>query len=248
MAIVAEENYMSKLFPNAVCLLACAMLGPAGYLAAQEEPIAVAAPVAKPTSDADKPAAAATDTSASEPAKADAAKAGPATDKRVRPLTVSIQLLRSDLVLTGALTDSTMLSLRTAFGEASIPLAEVAGVRFPSGQDTTTTLVMLNGDSITGASDVKTVTVETEWGSAKINGENISSMMFVPGLEWQNTKGLNGSRWTLTEAKARPTGPTTSNPAASNSSIPGLPGAPQASGALPSNSAPNATPRVVFPR
>ncbi len=65
---------------------------------------------------------------------------------------------------------------------------------------------MLNGDSITGASDVKTVTVETEWGVAKINGENISSMMFVPGLEWQNAKGLNGNRWTLTEAKAKPAG------------------------------------------
>ncbi len=110
------------------------------------------------------------------------------SDKRVRPLTVSVQLLRSDLVITGALTDSTLMGLRTAFGEASIPLSEVAGVRFPSGQDTSTTLVMLNGDSITGASDVKTITVETEWGVAKVNGENISSMMFVPGLEWQATK------------------------------------------------------------
>jgi hypothetical protein len=152
-------------------------------------------------------------------------------------LTVSIQLLRSDLVLTGALTDSTILNLKTAFGEASIPLSEVAGVRFPSGQDTSTTLVMLNGDSITGASDVKAITVETEWGSAKVNGENISSMMFVPGLEWQSANGLNGARWTLTEAKAKPAPGV--NPAA-NKTVPGLPQQPPALN--------NTTPRVLFPQ
>lgn len=235
---------MYKLFRTTICcLLAGATCGPVLNVQAQEEPIAVAAPVAKENSkEAVKP----------DEAKADIAKSSEpksVSDKRVRPLTVSIQLLRSDLVLTGALTDSTMLALRTAFGEASIPLSEVAGVRFPSGQDTSTTLVMLNGDSITGASDVKTVTVETEWGSAKINGENISSMLFVPGLEWQSTKGLNGSRWGLTEAKAKPAG-TSAAPTsgALNNSIPGLP---PSSAALPSTSAgsqTNNTPRVVFPR
>ena len=233
---------MSKMFRIAFCcFLAGAMVAPVNAHA-QEEPIAVAAPVAKEESKDAKPGE----------AKADLAKAAEPTsvsDKRVRPLTVSIQLLRSDLVITGALTDSTMLALRTAFGEASIPLSEVAGVRFPSGQDTSTTLVMLNGDSITGASDVKSVTVETEWGSAKINGENISSMLFVPGLEWQSAKGLNGNRWGLTEAKAKPAG-TSPAPAgnALNNSIPGLP--PQ-NGVLPSTSAgsqTNNTPRVVFPR
>ncbi len=205
---------------------------------AQEEPIAVAAPV---TADAPK------EVVGQEVIKVDAAKAAEVkseSDKRVRPLTVSIQLLRSDLVLTGALTDSTLLALKTAFGEASIPLSEVAGVRFPSGQDTSTTLVMLNGDSITGASDVKSVTVETEWGSAKVNGENISSMMFVPGLEWQNTKGLNGSRWTLTEAKAKPAGtavaPSATTSGAPNNSIPGLP--------APNGNNASTSPRVVFPR
>lgn len=232
---------MFKLFRCSCCLLALSVFVPASVVRAQEEPIAVAAPVAKdPAADGAKP----------ETVKSDAAlqtsepKSG--SDKRVRPLTVSVQLLRTDLVLTGALTDSTLMALRTAFGEASIPLSEVAGVRFPSGQDTSTTLVMLNGDSITGASDVKAVTVETEWGSAKINGENISSMMFVPGLEWQSVKGLNGTRWTLTEAKAKPAGTSAAPNAPSvplggglpNNSVPGLPN--------PSQS--NNAPRVVFPK
>ncbi len=111
---------------------------------------------------------------------------------------------------------------------------------------------MLNGDSITGASDVKSVTIETEWGSAKINGQNISSMMFVPGLEWQSINGLNGARWTLTEAKAKPTNPA---PGSSNQPQSSVSAGNAGNGSFPSNGngngllpAGNNAPRVVFPR
>ncbi len=73
---------------------------------------------------------------------------------------------------------------------------------------------MLNGDSITGASDIRTVTIETEWGTAKINGENLASMLFVPGLQWQSIAGLNGNRWSLIEAKVKPVGPSANGPSA----------------------------------
>ncbi|MEP3927620.1 MAG: hypothetical protein ABJM55_02855, partial [Rhodopirellula bahusiensis] len=89
--------------------------------------------------------------------------------------------------------------MQTSFGTASIPLSEVAGIRFASANDATTTVVMLNGDSITGATDVKLITVETEWGTASINGPSIASLMFVPGLSWNPSDGLNGKRWNLSD-------------------------------------------------
>ncbi|MCA9193372.1 MAG: hypothetical protein KDB03_16485 [Planctomycetales bacterium] len=140
-----------------------------------------------------------------------------------RPLTVSVALLEGTTI-TGTLADSTALNIKTAFGEAQIPLSEVAGIRFPSGEDTSTTVVMLNGDSITGATDLKFVGVETTWGSAKINGPNITSMLFVPGLAWQSKDGLGGKRWALVEAAANQ-GATNAQPMVNsspsrNSSIP----------------------------
>ena len=224
---------MNRMFPIAWLLVMSCGLNVAMTnrpLLAQDEPIAIAKPV-ESKSDGKSEA---------KPAKA---------DNKLRPLTVSAQLLRTDMVITGALVESTQIVLKTAFGDASIPLAEVAGVRFPAAQDTSTTVVMLNGDSITGASDVKTITIDTEWGTAKINGENVLSMLFVPGLEWQSINGLNGSRWTLTEAKAKP----------SATGLSGLPSLPPSGGAnglspnssngvLPNNPNPNSTPRVVFPR
>ncbi len=131
------------------------------------------------------------------------ARAVAAPDK-VRALSVNIDLL-NDTKIAGTLTDATMLEMRTGFGVANIPLSEVAGIRFASSDNAFTTVVMLNGDSITGATDIKLMTVETDWGVATINGQNISSVLFVPGLAWNPQSGLNGKRWNLANTKIEKT-------------------------------------------
>jgi hypothetical protein len=152
------------------------------------------------------------------PAKAEPTKAVPVQDAgsspKARPLSVTVGLV-NDSKIEGTLTDTTQLQMQTSFGTASIPLSEVAGIRFASANDATTTVVMLNGDSITGATDVKLITVETEWGTASINGPSISSLMFVPGLTWNPSDGLNGKRWNLSDIQKNETAsrPTT-NPSA----------------------------------
>ena len=71
---------------------------------------------------------------------------------------------------------------------------------------------MHNGDSVTGATDVKLVTIETEWGVATINGQSVRSILFVPDVTWNPASGLNGKRWTLTSVKKEaPKQPATTN-------------------------------------
>ena len=147
----------------------------------------------------------ATPTQAAEPKEA---------TPEVRPLSVTVDLSVKGS-LEGTLTDTTQLQMQTSFGTASIPLSEVAGVKFASAADATTTVVMLNGDSITGATDVKLITVETEWGTASINGPSIASMMFVPGLQWSESTGLNGPRWGLRDTTTTPDQPQPRIPAPS---------------------------------
>lgn len=122
----------------------------------------------------------------------------------VRPLAVSATLTDRSII-TGTLIDSTAISIKTAFGEASLPLSEVAGIRFPAADDSGTTVVMLNGDSISGVTNLKFINVETTWGSAKINGQSIGNMLFVPGLTWKSTESLGGRRWILAEKSAAQT-------------------------------------------
>lgn len=122
----------------------------------------------------------------------------PAT--KLSPITVTVDLI-GGAKMTGAVTDVTSLPIRTAFGEASVPIAEVAGVRFASSEDASTTIILKNGDSITGATDLKLLTVETEWGTAKINGSAIGSILLIPDLKWTASIGLNGRRWSLVDSK-----------------------------------------------
>jgi hypothetical protein len=117
-----------------------------------------------------------------------------------RPLTVVAELSGGNR-LSGTLVNSDQLSMKTSFGEAAIPLSEVAGLRLASGDDVSTTVVMLNGDSITGAVDLKQITIETDWGTANVKGSAILSLLFVPNVQWQASSNLSGRRWTLIDSK-----------------------------------------------
>ncbi len=122
---------------------------------------------------------------------------------KVRPLNATIDL-ETGATISGTLVEVDVLNIKTAFGEAAPPLAEIAGIRFPQGDDVSTTVAMLNGDSITGATDVKMVVVDTDWGQARINGSSIRSILLIPNLEWTAVTGISGKRWTLQESKPQP--------------------------------------------
>lgn len=173
---------MQKFFTIALAVALAATVATAG---AQEN---AEVPKAKPVADA----------KAAEVKKSEANSSQNST--RIRPLSVTADLL-SGTKISGTLTDTSSLDMQTSFGNANIPLSEVAGIRFASSDDPTTTVVMLNGDSITGATDVKLVTIETEWGVATINGQSVQAIVFLPGVAWNPLSGLNGKRWSLINEK-----------------------------------------------
>lgn len=160
--------------------------------------------------------------------------ATPIGSDSVRPLTVAVELM-GNTIIAGTLVDNAQITVKTAFGEAKIPSTEVAGIRLASKEDSTTTIIMLNGDSITGATDMKVVTVDTEWGTAKINGASVQSLLFVPNLKWNPVQSINGRRWSLVDASAAPAPQT---PAVNSQQLP--------SAGRPSNTVQPSN-RVIFP-
>jgi hypothetical protein len=143
----------------------------------------------------------------------------PATNPAMKagPITVTVDIMGGQRI-TGALTELGAIPVRASWGPGEIPVPEIAGVKFASAEDPSTTIIMKNGDSVTVATDLKSVVVETEWGQAKINGSAIMSMLFIPDLKWTASMGLNGKRWSLADAKANPQqvpgSPTTTPPSA----------------------------------
>ncbi|MCU0711822.1 MAG: hypothetical protein MUC43_07155 [Pirellula sp.] len=148
------------------------------------------------------------------------------------PVTVTVDLINGQRII-GSLTDLGAIPVRASWGPAEIPIPEVAGVKFATSDDPTTTIIMNNGDSITVATDLKNVTVDTEWGQAKINGSAILSMLFIPDLKWTASMGLNGKRWSLVDAKAAT--PSTTSPSTPGSSSSSSSSPTTASGATPLN-------------
>lgn len=165
--------------------------------------LAVALGVSASAQEKGKPAVA-----VAKPATATAApKASTAKPvKTVRALSVTVEIV-DGTKLRGTLMEASELPMQTSFGQANIPLAEVAGIRLASQDNATTTVVMHNGDSITGATDLSNLLVETEWGKADITGSSISSILFAQGLQWSADSGLSGTRWKLAETAKAPAKP-----------------------------------------
>jgi hypothetical protein len=125
--------------------------------------------------------------------------------------------------LQGELTEVDQWSMKTSFGTTNLPLSTVAGMRMAQEGSAMTTVVLHNGDNLTGAVQLDQVVIQTEWGRAEINGNHIASILFTPGLKWSSETGLNGMRWRLVADEPGRTAP----------AAPGAPGQPGRPGTAP---------------
>lgn len=180
-------------------LMLILLLGAASPAVAAEEQPAAGEP--KPTLAEPRPAAKAEPVAGAQPvARAEpVAEAGLKPIPATEPLSVTVQLVFGNTELRGTLLSSTDLAMKTSFGDVTIPLSEVAGVKLASQGNASTTVVMHNGDSITGAWDLERLEVQTEWGLAIIDGTAVNSILFAQGMAWVSEQGLSGTRWALME-------------------------------------------------
>lgn len=122
-----------------------------------------------------------------------------------RPLQVIMELSSTtNTQLKGALLELTEISVETAFGTASIPLHAVAGMRLPQKDTPTTTVILMNGDHVTGTTELHKLFVHTEWGKAEVEASSVVSIVFADGLTWTVENSLSGERYTLTKQVAQP--------------------------------------------
>ncbi len=141
------------------------------------EPVAKAVPVATPATASHRP--------------------GDSETASVAALVATLQLNAGNTQLRGQLLSAAQISMKTAFGDATVPLSEVAGIKLASQGNPATTVVLHNGDSITGACDLDRVDLQTQWGRAEVQGTAINSILFVENVTWVSEEGLNGTRWEL---------------------------------------------------
>lgn len=109
---------------------------------------------------------------------------------------VKIQL-KEGMVLEGSPVDVESLKMASLFGEANIPLHTIAGIRFAQKADEQSTVVLLNGDALTGEVNISELKCVADWGTATVNVGHIISVVFRPDLTWSSVPTPNGDRWQL---------------------------------------------------
>lgn len=109
---------------------------------------------------------------------------------------VKIQL-KEGMTLEGSPVDIESLKMASLFGEATIPLHTIAGIRFSQKPTEQSTVVLLNGDALTGEVNLTELKCVAEWGTAAVNVSHIVSVVFRPDLSWSSVPTPNGDRWQL---------------------------------------------------
>ena len=107
--------------------------------------------------------------------------------------------LRGDMELSGTPMDMEFITVNSLFGQAKLPIHTVAGVRFAQKADEQTTIVLQNGDVITGELGMDNLKIVSEWGEATVNIPHIETIVFRSDLAWTPVTTGGGTRWRLTK-------------------------------------------------
>lgn len=100
-------------------------------------------------------------------------------------------------VMGGGIADLTKIELTTKFGPITVPMSQVAGVRFRIDDEDSAVVVMVNGDTVTGVSTMPDVELITDWGKAKIRTEFVQSITITPNSRFRKEDSDFGPRWVL---------------------------------------------------
>ena len=108
-------------------------------------------------------------------------------------------VLKEGLEMAGTPVELDAIKMDSLFGEATIPLDTIAGIRFGKQAGEQTTVVLLNGDSLTGEISLDEIKFVAEWGEATVFTGHIDSIVFRSDLAWSSVSTPNGPRWRLTK-------------------------------------------------
>jgi hypothetical protein len=122
----------------------------------------------------------------------------PSSALSTQPIIVAI---KEGPQLSGVLVEVNALQVKTVFGQVSIPLDRIAGIRIADDPRQPATICLSNGDSLTGALATDALTIKTEWGSATIARDHIVSIVTsTEPKTWQQHEG----RWRISPVEPQP--------------------------------------------
>jgi hypothetical protein len=121
-----------------------------------------------------------------------------------------------DREITGMPVDLTEIKVITSFGEVTIPLAKIDGIKLHADKNDSAVIAFKNGDLVTGMLSLEVINVKTEWGTAHVNTAQIDTLGMDPNARFYTDS--NGGAWRFSKIApstlpAQPVKATTLSPA-----------------------------------
>jgi hypothetical protein len=132
----------------------------------------------------------------SQPARFDSQPHRGLSTPSTQPIVIAI---KDGPQLKGDTVDLAAFKFKTIFGQISIPVNTIAGLRMADDPRQPATICLSNGDSLTGVLATDSVTIKTAWGGATVGRDHIVSIVTTSEpVTWQQHEG----RWRIAVGEA----------------------------------------------
>ena len=99
--------------------------------------------------------------------------------------------------LAGELDEISEITMTTKFGDVTIPMEQIAGIKLHTDEDDSAVVVMVDGDVLTGVPSLPTLQLSTDWGKAEVNPEAVQSITTTGNSKFSRQNTDFGTRWML---------------------------------------------------
>ena len=99
--------------------------------------------------------------------------------------------------LAGELEELSEIKMKTKFGEVTIPIEQIAGIKLHIDDDDSAVVVFVDGDVLTGVPSIPMLTLTTDWGKAEIEPDSIRSLTTTRNSKFSQKNTDFGTRWNL---------------------------------------------------
>jgi len=105
--------------------------------------------------------------------------------------------LGNNRTMSGSIDGFDEFQIATRFGKVSMPMDQVAGIKFHTDSKDSAVVVLNNGDTITGVPTIPAIQLKTDWGQADIEPRAIEALTTTSNAKFSQTNSDFGSRWQL---------------------------------------------------
>jgi len=99
--------------------------------------------------------------------------------------------------LAGELDEISEITLATKFGDVTIPMEQIAGIKLHTDDDDSAVVVFVDGDVLTGVPSLPMLKLSTDWGKAEVNPEAVRSITTTSNSKFSRQNTDFGTRWKL---------------------------------------------------